>query len=211
MSLLVETLKLKDGHLFNTEYHQSRLNQALAELFPEAGAIDLASVISIPEQYASGSFKVRVLYGPDFEKIEIEPYHSRIVQSLKVVYHESVDYHLKYTNRQILHELFAKRCGCDDIIVIKNGLVTDAFAANLLFSDGLKWVTPTAPLLKGTQRQFLLDQGIISELEIREEDILSFQKVGLINAMVGFDDMPVIPVEKIYFKQNQVARKNPDT
>ena len=198
MSPLVETLKLKDGHLFHTEYHQRRLNRAMAELFPEAGAIDLVSVISIPEQYSSGLFKVRVWYGPNIEKIEIEPYRFRIIRSLKVVYHERVDYHLKYTNRQLLHELYEQRGDCDDIIIIRNGLVTDAFAANLLFFDGLKWVTPATPLLKGTQRQFLLDQGAISETEIREEDMLSFQQVGLINAMVGFDEMPVIPVEKIY-------------
>ena len=95
--------------------------------------------------------------------------------------------------------MFAQRGKCDDIIIIKNGLVTDAFAANLLFFDGKNWVTPTTPLLKGTQRQFLLDQEIIFETKIREEDICSYQKVGLINAMVSFEDMPVIPMEKIYY------------
>jgi hypothetical protein len=43
----------------------------------------------------------------------------------------------------------------------------------------------------------LLDQGIISEREIREEDIRSYQKVGLINAMIDLEEMPVIAVEKI--------------
>jgi len=198
MSLLVESIKLKDGKLFNLEYHQSRMNRALAELFPEADSIDLATVISISEECKSGLFKVRVLYGPKLEQVEIEPYQFRTIQSLKVVHHESIDYHLKYTNRQILQQLFASRGECDDIIIIKNGLVTDAFAANILFFDGQKWVTPNSPLLKGTQRQFLLDQGIISEQEIREEDIPAFQKVGLVNAMMSFEEMPVIPVEKIY-------------
>jgi 4-amino-4-deoxychorismate lyase len=95
--------------------------------------------------------------------------------------------------------LFAQRDNADDIVIVKNGLVTDAFAANLIFFDGQKWVTPNTPLLKGTQRQYSLDQGIISETEIKESDISSFQKVGLINAMVSFEDMPVIPVEKIYY------------
>jgi 4-amino-4-deoxychorismate lyase len=197
MSPLVESIKLKDGKLFNLGYHQTRMNGALAELFPEATVIDLASVISIPENCMSGTFKVRVLYGPTVETIEIEPYQFRTIQSLKVVHHESIDYHLKYTDRQILQHLFAQRDNADDIVIVKNGLVTDAFAANLIFFDGQKWVTPNTPLLKGTQRQYLLDQGIISETEIKESDISSFQKVGLINAMVSFKDMPVIPVEKI--------------
>ncbi len=197
MSPLVESIKLKDGKLFNLGYHQNRMNGALAELFPEARAIELAKIISIPENCLQGIFKVRVLYGPSIEAIEIEPYQFSAIQSLKVVHHESIDYHLKYTDRQILKQLFAQRGDADDIIIIKNGLVTDAFAANLIFFDGQKWITPNAPLLKGTQRQVLLEQGIISELEIKESDIPFFQKVGLINAMVSFDDMPVIGVEKI--------------
>lgn len=197
MSLLVESIKLCDGKLFNLEYHQQRLNRAMAERFPEAAPIDLATVISIPEHCSSGTFKVRVLYGPSVDAVEIEPYHFRTIQSLKVVHHESIDYHLKYTDRQILQQLFAQRGDADDIIIVKNGLVTDAFAANLIFFDGTKWVTPNTPLLKGTQRQFLLEQGIISEIEIKECDISSFQKVGLINAMVSFEDMPVIRIDKI--------------
>lgn len=198
MSPLVETIKLKDGKLYNLGYHQNRMNDALAELFPEARAIELTKVISIPENCSSGIFKVRVLYGPIVEAIEIDPYQFRTIQSLKLVDHESIDYHLKYTDRQILQQLYAQRGNADDIIIIKNGLVTDAFAANLIFFNGQKWVTPNTPLLKGTQRQCLLEQGIISEIKIRESDIPSFQKVGLINAMVCFENMPVIPVEKIY-------------
>lgn len=199
MCLLVESLKLKDGIVQNLEYHQGRMDRSMAELFPAAETIRLAEAILIPENDKSGVFKIRVLYGQHIEKIEIEPYVFRIIQSLKVVHHQSIDYHLKYTDRQILQELFAQRGNCDDIVIVKNGLVTDSFAANLLFYDGEKWFTPTAPLLKGTKRQLLLDKGIISEREIREEDIRSYQKVGLINAMIDMDEMPVVPVEQLYF------------
>lgn len=199
MSPLVESLKLKDGIIQNLEYHQGRMNRSMNELFPDAEKIGLAKAIPVLENATSGVFKVRVLYGRTIEKIEIEPYTFRIIQSLKVVHHESVDYHLKYTDRQILQQLFAQRGDCDDIIIVKNGFVSDSFAANLLFFDGETWFTPTNPLLRGTKRQMLIDQGIISEKEIREEDISNYQKVGLVNAMIDFDEMPVIPVEKIKF------------
>lgn len=195
---LVESLKLKDGIIQNLEYHQNRMNRSMDELFPDAAGINLGTAISIPADCTSGVFKVRVLYGSSVEKIEIEPYHFRTIKSLKVVHHESVDYHLKYTDRQILQELFARRGECDDIIIIKNGLVTDSFAANLVFFDGEKWFTPTTPLLRGTKRQLLIDREIIFEKEIREEDIRSYQKVGLVNAMIGFDEMPVIAVKLIF-------------
>lgn len=195
---LVESLKLKDGIIQNLEYHQDRLNRSMDELFPAVQKIDLLEAVVIPEKWKSGIFKIRVLYLDRVEKVEIEAYRYRSIQSLKVVYHESVDYHLKYTDRQILERLFAQRGDCDDIIIVKNGLVTDSFAANLLFFDGRKWFTPSTPLLKGTKRQLLLDQGIIVEKEIREEDIRNYQKVGLINAMIDFEEMPVIGVERVF-------------
>jgi 4-amino-4-deoxychorismate lyase len=198
MSPLLESLKLKDGIVQNLNYHQERLNRSMEELFPTARKIDLAKEISIPENCKSGIFKIRVLYGQTIEKIEIEPYVFRSIKSLKVVHHESIDYHLKYTDRQILQKLFAQRANYDDIIIVKNGLVTDSFAANLLFLDGEKWLTPASPLLKGTKRQLLIDSGIVSEKEIREADIRSYRKVGLINAMIDFEEMTLISVEQIF-------------
>ena len=194
---LVESIKLKDGVIQNLEYHQNRLNRSMDELFPGAEKIELVKVISIPEACKSGIYKVRVLYKETLEKIEIEPYKARSIQSLKVVFHESVDYHLKFTDRQVLDQLFSQRGDCDDIIIVKNGFVTDSFATNLLFFDGREWFTPSTSLLKGIKRQFLLDQKMIVEKEIREQDIRKYQKVGLINAMIDFEEMPVIPMERV--------------
>jgi 4-amino-4-deoxychorismate lyase len=196
---LLESLKLKNGQIQNLEFHQDRLNRTMEELFPQANKIDIQREISVPENCSTGIFKVRVLYRQFIEKIEIEPYIFRTINSLKVVHHESIDYHLKYSDRQILQELFACRGDCDDIIIVKEGFVTDSFAANLLFFDGINWFTPTTPLLRGTKRQYLLEQRIISEKKIREKDIKSFQKVGLVNAMVDFEEMPVIATEQIWF------------
>ena len=159
----------------------------------------MSDVLTIPEDCQSGLYKIRVIYNRIIEKIEIEPYQLRIIQSLKVVHHESVDYHLKYTDRQVLQELFEQRGTCDDVLIIKNGFVSDSFTANVLFFDGTNWYTSTTPLLKGTKRQYLLDEGIISEWEIREEDIPGYQKVGLINALIDFEEMPVIIVDRIFF------------
>lgn len=201
---LVESLKLKDGVIQNLHYHQDRLNRSMDELFPNAEKIDLLQKITIPDKCKSGIYKLRVVYGQTIFKIEIEPYHYRSIQSLKIVTHENIDYHLKFTDRQILQDLYAQRAKCDDIIIVKNGFVSDSFAGNLLFFDGNRWFTPATPLLKGTKRQLLLDQGIIFEKEIREEDIKNFQQIGLINAMIDFDEMPVMSVERI-FKQNDLT------
>jgi 4-amino-4-deoxychorismate lyase len=195
---LVESLKLKDGFIQNPEYHNQRLNRSKAELFPGSPEVELGTLITIPEEYQHGIFKIRVLYDQFVREIEFSPYQYRSIQSLKVVHHESVDYHIKYTDRQILQQLFDQRGDCDDIIIVKNDFVGDSYSANLLFFEGKNWYTPTTPLLKGTKRQFLLDQGVISEKEIREKDIRIYQKVGLINALIDFDEMPIVPVKMIF-------------
>jgi 4-amino-4-deoxychorismate lyase len=46
--------------------------------------------------------------------------------------------------------------GCDDIIIVRNGFVTDASYANLIFRKGDEWFTPATFLLAGTMRAFLL-------------------------------------------------------
>lgn len=199
MSLLVESLKLKDGVLYNLDYHQKRLNYSLNEVFPLSNGIDLEREIIIPEDCHMGTFKVRVSYGPAVEKVEIDPYVFRMIQSLRVLHHNSIDYHLKYSERRMLQELFNERGECDDIIIIKNGFVTDSFAANLLFFDGKQWFTSTTPLLKGTKRQWLLEKGLIVEKEIREQDIPDYRNVGLVNAMIDMDEMPVVDIKSIRF------------
>lgn len=199
MCQLVESLKLKDGRIQLPEYHQKRFDRSRAELFPDARKISLEQAIQIPETCSSGVFKVRVLYRETIEKIEIEPYHFRSINSLKIVQHPQIDYHLKYSNRKLLQELFAQRETCDDLIIVKNGFVTDAFAANLLFFDGANWFTPDTPLLAGTKRQYLIDRGLITERAIRVGDISGYQKIGLVNALVDFDEMPVIPLERVVF------------
>lgn len=197
MYQLLESLKLKDGEIKNLNYHQKRINYSFAELFPESESFDLSKLISIPAKYISGTYKLRISYGKAPTKIEFVEYEYRKINSLKVVYDDSIDYHLKFEDRNKLNLLFSQRENCDDILIINKGFITDSFAANLLFFDGKYWFTPNKPLLKGTKRQLLLDQKVIQEKEIRFEDLKYFTKVGLVNAMIDFDEMPIIPISQI--------------
>jgi 4-amino-4-deoxychorismate lyase len=55
-----------------------------------------------------------------------------------------------------------------------------------VFRKNNHWLTPWSALLKGTQRQKLLEQNIIQEDDIRVEDLRTFQSFKLINAMFEF-------------------------
>lgn len=64
------------------------------------------------------------------------------------------------------------------------GLLTDTSYSNIALFDGCHWVTARQPLLHGTMRQSLLDDGVLTEQDIKAEDWNSFRQVSLINAMM---------------------------
>ena len=196
MCLLLETIKLENGKLANLEYHQQRFDWARQQ-YTEVQPLKLKEIIDIPEHAGKGLFRCRITYGKTIEKIEFIPYQFREIRSLKVVHDDSIDYTYKYADRSHLQKLFDQREDCDDIIIVKNEKVTDSFTGNLLFHDGSKWITPDQPLLKGTQRQYLLDTKQIIEKQLLFKDIFNYRVVGIINVFYTLNNMPVVKNIKI--------------
>lgn len=197
MCQLIETIKCESGKLFNLDYHSKRLNQARNELFGIKQKINLKNLIQIPVECNEGLFRCRIIYSKKIHKIEFLPHHYRKIESLKLVEGNDIDYHLKYSNRNKLQCLFNKREDCDDILIVKNGCVTDSFTANPIFFDGEKWWTPEEPLLKGTQRERLLIEKKIYSCKICLNDLTKYEKIGLINALQNMEKMPVILLKNI--------------
>ena len=97
---------------------------------------------------------------------------------------ENIDYTYKSTDREALNRLFACRGERDDILIVRRGLLTDTSIANIALFDGKDWFTPKLPLLRGTCRTALIDNGIIKEKDIRPEELSSYSFVRLFNAMI---------------------------
>ena len=180
--MLLETIKCEDGIIFNLSYHQKRLNQSLKELYPSNKTIDLKSAINPPK---NGLYRCRIIYAENIQSIEYIPYSEKEIQSIKIV-SSSLDYHLKYANRDSFSILLAKHNNVDEILIEKDGYITDTSIANIAFYDGEQWVTPTHPLLKGTMRQKLLDEGFLQKRDIKKENLSHYTQVALTNAMIGF-------------------------
>jgi 4-amino-4-deoxychorismate lyase len=191
MSRLVESLKIMDGTVHNVPFHNRRLNMSRRELFGCSNDIDLGNVIAVTPGCRTGLFKCRVLYRETIEKIEILPYKRRKIEFLKLVCCDNVDYSYKYEDKSMILDLLKRREGCDDILIVKNGFLTDTSSANIVFFEGDRMVTPSTPLLSGTARQRMLEDGILAEEPLRPEDLGRFQKAALINAMCGIDDQVV--------------------
>jgi 4-amino-4-deoxychorismate lyase len=197
MSRFIETIQLLNGELLNLEFHQERFERTRSEGLGLKSHPQLGEVICVPRGLENGLLKCRVSYQEEIELIEYEPHWAREVHSLKMVYSDTIDYGFKYRDRGELEKLFHQREDCDDILVVKKGCVSDSFYANVVFWDGLAWVTPDTPLLLGTMRASLLAKGLIRESRITPENLYSYQKLKLINAMNDLKHAPEIPIESI--------------
>ena len=144
-------------------------------------------------------YKTRVVYGEQgVETVEYAPYSMRNINSLQVAEDDTIVYDYKSTDRSRLNALVAQKRSCDEIIIVKHGLLTDTSFTNLAIYDDKHWVTPKHPLLHGTKRAELLDKRIIREADITLEDLRNANKISLFNAMIEFGEKEV-SIENVHF------------
>jgi 4-amino-4-deoxychorismate lyase len=220
MYRFIETVRIKDCQINNLKYHIDRFERTRKKFFTCYAPIDLKEIIlheieknrlelnrepeacrSIKEnpEGIRKTFKCRIVYSENIESVEILPYTVKKISSLKTVICNDIDYSVKSADRDRINYLFSMKGECDDILIIRKGLVTDTSFANVLFSDSDKLYTPAAPLLKGTMREKLIDENKVSVINIKIDDIKSFQYITLINAMMDPGQIK-IPVDNIVIK-----------
>lgn len=181
----LETIKIDKGNVYNLEYHQKRYESVLKHF----NVYDAKSLVDYIKPPKDGLFRCRLIYNPDdIKKIDIQyiEYKKRDIKKLKLIYDNDINYFFKSTDRKALDKLHAKRGEADDILIVKNSLITDTSIANIALYDGV-WKTPKSPLLKGTTRQRYIDEGKIVEEDIDVKNIYNYSKVALLNAMIDFD------------------------
>lgn len=180
----LETIKILDGKIYNLDYHQKRYESVLSS-FGINKFLDLVTFINPPSE---GLYRCKILYTlENILDIKYYLYEKRTIQSLKIIHTNFIEYAIKYEDRSEITELFEQRELSDDILIVKDGYITDTSIANIALYDGISWVTPKRPLLKGTTRQRYLDNAKIIESDIKVQDLRKFSKIALLNAMIDFD------------------------
>ena len=175
--------------------HEKRMNCSRYKLSGKDDILRLSEYIQVPQDAGAGLYRCRVIYGSSVESVEYTPYTPAIIKTLKLVEAGTLMYDLKYVDRSQLTGLINKTVA-DDILIVRDGCITDASFANIVFTDGKQWITPDTPLLCGTMREKLLIEGAISSGRITIENLSRFTHFRLINAMLGFIS-PVLPVSNI--------------
>ncbi len=187
--MLFETIKIKEGRVFHLKWHNQRFNKAQKELFGITTPTNLANYITAPKK---GLYRCKIIYNETIQSVEYFPYRAKESQSFKIV-QSNLDYHLKYCDRSALNQLLKNH---EEIIIEKEGLLTDTSIANIAFYDGDSWLTPVTPLLEGTTRARLLKKGFLKLADIKKENIKNYSHFALMNAMIGFRIQKSVTIQR---------------
>ena len=196
MCRFVESIKLKDGVFFRLKYHQERVNNAFDAFFPDEQAI---SVFETLNEYAipgEGTYKCRIVYDSDVLSVEFAPYIRREIHTLKLVETELESSAFKSEDRAGFNAAFAQRGDCDDVLLVRNGLLTDSSYSNIALFNGTDWFTPRLPLIYGVNRTELLEESKLLEKDISIDSLKDFQQIALFNAMIEFGEI-ILDIDKI--------------
>ena len=180
--LLLETIRIEKGQALHLPYHNQRFNQSRKALFSLHESVDLGSLLAPPNQ---GLYRCRVLYDKEIRKIEYHPYHPKAIKRISLA-ELSIDYSYKYADRSHFEALLLASPESDDVLITRNGQLTDSTIANIALLKNGKWITPDKPLLKGTTRKRLIDKGFLSVGTLQKEEIYNCDGFALMNAMIGF-------------------------
>lgn len=196
MCRFIESIKVFDGVFYRLEYHQTRVRLTFEKFFPDSEIIELSKAFKTMEIPQKGVYKCRVLYSSEIQLIEFVPYTRRDIKTLKLVETDIDSLPYKIEDRSLYNAAFAKRELCDDVLMVKNGLLTDTSYCNIALFNGSEWFTPRVPLLYGTNRAQLLSESILIKKDMKVDEIYNYQQIALFNAMIEFGEM-VLDIKQI--------------
>jgi len=183
MGQLFETVRIEEGAPLHLRYHNARLNRSRKTLFGASRELDLSDFLM--DRPAHGVWRCRVFYTLYIEKVEYLPYVP--VRRRRFALAEfGGEYAFKYADRRSLELLLRSRPEADDLILVRDGMLTDTTTANIALRKKGEWLTPRHPLLPGTVRARLLEEGLLREADISCDELRGFEELALMNAMIGF-------------------------
>ncbi len=193
--MFVETLRFDDGEVRDFEAHLSRLSLTMHDFHatkPDTSVI-MSHLGTIPSK---GIFKVRIVYASDILRIETIPYKPLLRRSISLVCADNISYSHKYYDRHAITDLQI-RSGCDDIIMLNDGNVSDSAVANLVFESDEGLFTPDTPMLRGIAISKLLRERRVCQRRITVDSLCQYRLVHFVNTMCTIGELPPFPLGDI--------------
>ncbi|MDX9743940.1 MAG: aminotransferase class IV [Arcobacteraceae bacterium] len=177
--LFFETIKCDDFEIYNLLYHKKRIAKTIK------CNLNLEEYIYPTNEQL---LKCKLIYDKNgIIDIEYSPYEKKTICSFKLIFDDTITYDAKKLDRKSIHNLYEQKEENDEIIIVKDGFITDTSIANIAIWYEERWFTPKTPLLMGTTRERYLDNGFLSEANITVEMLKKSTKIALLNAMIDFD------------------------
>lgn len=196
----IEVVKVYNGEFVHPQPHIERVAQTTIRFFSRPLKLVLTNSL-IPPNMRHGVVKCRIVYNSKVISIEFEPYTARDIKTLALIESHSIDYRYKYLNRNAINRLWAQRNGCDDILIVKNSLITDTSFTNVVLKDlEGNLYTPTSTLLPGLKRQELLEREVVREKRISVHELQEYKGIYLINTMLDIEEAPYVEIESVVRK-----------
>lgn len=188
MSRFLETIRIEEGKPMHLPWHQQRVEATLRHFYPgkisDADVYPLFDILLSCRIPCEGTCRCRIRYDDNSLEVDFSPYEFHPVHSLRLIEAPAgYNYAFKYTNRAVLEELYSRRGHVDDILITRNGYITDTSIANIAFRKGDRWYTPVHPLLAGTTWKRLVSSGTIIPRPIHTNDLHRFEAFLVFNAM----------------------------
>lgn len=176
-----ETIKCDDYEVYNLDFHKRRIANTIGL------NINLEEYIYPPNEKL---LKCKVVYDENsIIDISYDDYTQKDISSFKIVYSDTIEYSKKYLNREDITALVDLKDEADEVIIVKNSKITDTSIANIAICLDDTWITPKSPLLYGTTRARLIEEGKLQEKDIDLLMLKKATKIATLNAMVGFNEI----------------------
>ena len=123
MHQFVETIRIEGGKAMNLPLHEARMIATRAHFAPHAAPISLQKWLD-DAPLSDERIKARVVYDVNGVcETTFQTYKRREIQWLRMVEDNDISYTFKSADRHELDRLQAFRNGCDEVLIVKNGLV----------------------------------------------------------------------------------------
>ena len=205
----IETFMVRDGKLQAGDLHHERMLRTLSDWGSEPSQPLFQSLLSdtpwlevetyLTKQPLLPATTYRLTLEYDLTKIRairLIPYQRRSISKLRPIrLPENFNYNYKYADRSFFERVKATLpADGEPLFVREDGTITDTSFTNVLIETEEGYFTPTHPLLKGTQREYLLRCGQITEHdELTLSTISCARSLLLINALLPLEEAIRLP------------------
>ncbi|MBT4179278.1 MAG: branched-chain amino acid aminotransferase [Campylobacteraceae bacterium] len=182
-----ETIKCEDYEIFNLDFHKKRIANTVGL------NINLEEYIYPPN---AKLIKCKLIYDEcGVTDVLYDVYVKKDVTSFQLVYDDNIKYNKKALLRDDLDALSEKREKSDEIIIVKNNLITDTSIANIAIYLDEEWITPKVALLEGTTKARYVENNILKLKDITLEMLKNCTEFATLNAMIGFNIIEDFKIE----------------